>query len=384
MNARRWQHSAFAWMLFAIATVFCTAATPADKAAGESLFPAARRAAIDATLKEALAASGAPGAVVGIWISGQGSYVKAIGVSDPATGKAIRVDDHFRIGSITKTFTITALLQLAQAKKLRLDDPVSDYLPFVPNGKNITLRMLANMTSGLYSYTEDDAWVKVAFSNFQRVWTPRELVDVGLAHAPNFPPGTAWHYSNTNTVLVGMVIEQVTGKPIRSVFVDQIFRPLGLKQTSWPTTSAMPVPYAHGVTVQTLDDRRDDATNRNPSWGFTAGELISTLGDLKIWVRSYTTGSLISPELQKERLTWVTLPPNTPQRKYGLGIGSDHGWLGHTGELPGYNTAAYFLPEKDATVVVLVNSDIPANGGNPAPIIFKMLAKELTPNNVPQ
>ena len=146
----------------------------------------------------------------------------------------------------------------------------------------------------------------------------------------------------------------------------------------------MPAAYAHGITEQTLDNTRADATNRNPSWAFTAGELISTMADLRTWVQSYATGSLISPEMQKQRLTWVTFPPNTPERHYGIGIGEDHGWLGHTGELPGYNTAAYYLPAKKAVIVVMVNSDIPVGKVNPAPAIFKALAAVVTPQNVPQ
>ena len=108
------------------------------------------------------------GAVVGIWIPGEGGYVATRGVSDVRTKQPMRIDDHFRIGSITKTFTATLLLMLADEKRLGLDDPVSKYVAWVPNGDRITLRMLADMTSGLHNYTEDDAWVKTAFSNFNR------------------------------------------------------------------------------------------------------------------------------------------------------------------------------------------------------------------------
>ncbi len=350
----------------------------------ELSFPAAKRDALDAALTNTMADLKVPGVVVGVWIPGEGTYVVTRGVSDQATGKAMQRNDHFRIGSITKTFTVTVLLQLADEKKVGLDDPVSKYVPFVPNGQNISLRMLANMTSGLFSYTEDDAWVTKAFSDFQRTWTPRELVDVGIGHPPNFAPGTGFHYSNTNTVLLGMIIEQVSGKAIQEVYAERLFKPLGLQNTSWPTTSAMPAPYAHGITEQTRDGKQADATHRNPTWAFTAGQLISTVDDLKVWAKSYATGSLLSPEMQKQRLTYVTFPPNTDQRKYGLGIGSNRGWLGHSGELPGYNTGAYYLPEKDATFVIMVNSDIATDGLNPVPVIFKALAKLVTPENVPE
>jgi len=347
-------------------------------------FPEARRTAIEKALDRSFGATKAPGVVVGIWVPGEGSYVGTRGVADLDTRQPMRSDDSFRVGSITKTFTATALLILADAKKLGLDDRVSKYTPWVPNGDHITLRMLANMTSGLHSYTEVDSWVDTAFADIGRVWTPRQLVDVGIGQPPDFPPGKGWHYSNTNYVLLGMLLEQVTGKKIAQVFADKIFRPLALTHTVWPTSSAMPAPYAHGITVQTLDHKQADATNRNPSWAFTAGALISTLADLRTWVVSYTTGSLISPAMQKERLTWVTMPPMTPEHAYGIGIAINHGWLGHTGELPGYNCAAHYLPSKKAVIVVMVNTDIPVGKANPAPMIFKALATVLTPENVPE
>ncbi|HTP98854.1 MAG TPA: serine hydrolase domain-containing protein [Casimicrobiaceae bacterium] len=364
-------------------------APPAAAAAAEPRqldrpFPAAKRQAIDSAVNQAFAATKAPGVVVGVWVQGEGAYVAAKGFADIKSKQPMRSSYYFRIGSITKTFTVTVLLQLADEKKVSLDDPVNKYVDFVPNGENITLRELANMTSGLYNYTEDDAWVKLAFSDFGRRWKPRELVDVGISHPPYFAPGTGFHYSNTNTVLLGMIIEKVTNNWIHDVFADRIFKPLHLRHTVWPAGAAWPGPHASGITEQTLSGARADATNRNPSWAFTAGELISTMGDLRIWVQSYTNGTLVSPEMQKQRLTWVTFPPNTSVKRYGLGIGEDHGWLGHTGELPGYNTAAYYLPEMKATIVVMVNSDIAVQGANPAPTIAKALAKVVSPNNVPE
>jgi D-alanyl-D-alanine carboxypeptidase len=347
-------------------------------------FPAGKRQQIDAVVNRAYAAAEVPGVVVGIWIPGEGSYVAAKGFADLRSRAPMRSSYYFRIGSITKTFTVTALLILADERKLDLDDPVGKYVDFVPNGDKITLRMLANMTSGLHSYTEDEAAVKIIIGSPNRVWTPRELVDVGLKSPPDFAPGTGWHYSNTNTVLLGMILEKVSGQPIQELFAQKLYAPLRLRHTIWPTAGEMPSLYASGYTEQTLDNVRANATNRNPSWAFTAGELVSTMADLRTWVTSYATGSLVSPQMQKERLTWVTLPPNTPQKHYGLGIGETHGWLGHTGELPGYNTLAYYLPAKKAVVVVMVNSDIPVGKANPAPAIFKAIATLLTPQNVPE
>ncbi len=369
-------------LLAALLFASLPASVPAASPSATVLTPSVQDA-LDAAVTKWLASSGAPGVVLGIWTPGRGRYVVARGYSNIATKSPMRRDEFFRIGSNTKTFTVTVLLQLAGEKKLGLDDPLNKYASFVPNGQNITLRMLANMTSGLFNYTEDKGFVKTLIANPNKSFTPRQLVDIGLSHPPNFKPNTGWHYSNTNTVLLGMIIEKVTGESIADVFAQRIFKPLRLEHTVWPTGGALPEPYAHGITEQTVDGRQADATHWNPSWGFTAGALVSTLDDMRTWVDSYTTGSLIGSALQQQRLTWVTFPPNTSVRKYGLGIGNDHEWLGHTGELPGYNTAGYLLPQKNITVVIMVNSDVPKGGVNPAPALFKAVTSIITPNNVP-
>jgi D-alanyl-D-alanine carboxypeptidase len=346
-------------------------------------FPPATVEAINTAIAKWFAEYKAPGVVVGIWIPGRGTYVAARGKADVKTGEPMRIDDHFRIGSITKTFTVTVLLQLVQQKRLSLDDPVSKYVSYIPNGRNITLRMLANMTAGLHSYTQTDEFVRELHADPYSTWTPRELLDIAIKHPPDFAPGTGWHYSNTNTVLLGVIIEKVTGEQIADVFKTYSFQPLDLTNTSWPASSALPAPYAHGITDQTANGKIVDATRWNPSWAFTAGQLISTLADLEVWVQAYTTGQQISPALQKQRLTWVTLPPNMPKLKYGLGIGYNHGWLGHEGSIPGYNTTAQYLPSLKATIVLEINSDIARDGVSPAAALMRTLAEILTPGNVP-
>ncbi len=345
-------------------------------------FPPATREKLDMAITTWLGTSKAPGVVVGLWFPG-GTYVVARGSSDASTGAPMVVANRFRIGDITTTFTVTVLLELAGAKKVGLDDPVSKYVSYVPNGRHITLRMLAAMTSGLFNYSDDASFRQKVQADPKAPWKPRELLNVAFAHKPAFAPGTGWQYSNTNAVLLGLIIEAVTHRKIQDVFAEKLYRPLGLKQTSWPAGTALPPPYASGVTEQTADGAKTDATNWNPSWGFAAAALISTLSDLRVWVRSYTTGSLISPAMQKQRLTWVTLPPNTPARKYAMGIGSDSGWLGQSGEVPGYNSGGYYLPSRDATIVILVNSDIPIGKDNPMQALFRAIAQLLTPGNVP-
>jgi D-alanyl-D-alanine carboxypeptidase len=185
-------------------------------------------------------------------------------------------------------------------------------------------------------------------------------------------------YSNTNTVLLGMVIEQVTGKPFAEVLRTNLLGPLGLEQTSFPGDSSdLPSPHLDGVTIQAFPEGDvKDATNFNPSWGFTSGAMISTLDDLHKWSVALGTGEgWVSDELQKERVASMTssVAGNTPEQAYALGFGVANGWIGHTGELPGYNTSIVYDPKSGTSIVVMVNSDIPSGSENPAPYISAQL-----------
>ena len=362
-------------------------------AAAPQPFPDATRAQLSDALNRSRTALDIPGVIVSLYIPGEGLWETAVGIEDKQTQKPIVAGMHTRIGSITKTFTVTAILQLADDKKLKLDDPVSKYLDFVPNGDNITLRQMANMTSGLYSYTKDDPWVERLQREPYRVYTARELVDAGFNHNPSpysfTPPGSSIDYSNTNTVLLGLVVEKVSGMKVQDFFAERIYRPLGLKDTSWPTDTNIPVPFSHGYTKQTPTGAEADATFFNPSWGDAAGQLISNLEDLKKWCKALGEGTLLSPEMQKERLTWAPFGP--PTFRYGLGIGYYNGWIGHTGSLPGYNTGVYYLPAKKAVLVIQTNTDIPRIiDPGPPPVqeepvngVFREIAKIVTPDNVP-
>jgi len=318
--------------------------------------PAELAAKLDAAARAALPHTAAPGVIVGV-VTPSGTWKAAYGVADPAAGTAMTVDTHTRIGSVTKTFTGTAVMQLAEAGKLSLDDTIQKYVSGIPNGDRITLRQLADMTSGIASYTRSAKFQDVLFSKPETIFTPKELLAIGVAESPLFEPGASFDYSNTNTILLGMVIEQVTGKPVGQVFKELIFDPLKLENTSWPGDSVdMPKPYAQGFTLQgdfAKPDAPSNATHWNPSWGWTAGELISAMDDLLIYARALGTGhGLLGEASQRERLTFPG------PAGYGIGVGCVAGWFGHTGELPGYNTTLYYHADTDMTVVVQTNSDI--------------------------
>jgi D-alanyl-D-alanine carboxypeptidase len=326
--------------------------------------------ALDAALEQSFSESEAPGVVAAVQTP-QYTWVRALGVADRTSEETMTPDVHHRIGSVTKTFTISLLLQAAAEGLLSLDDSIDQYVDGIPNGDKITLRQMADMTSGIASYTENKQWQNEFFSDYERVWKPEELAQVGIKDSPLFDPGTEWNYSNTNLVILGLVLQQVTGEPIDQLYRERIIEPLGLKGTSFPGVDpSIPDPHAQGYTLQGQSSGAEpvDATNWNPSPYWTAGEIISTVEDLLVYGRALGTGEGLLPSKQQaERLdSFVSdVPPlNQPPLKgnlaYGLGLGNDHGWIGHNGETPGYTTFLFYHPELDAVVVVEVNSDIPS------------------------
>jgi D-alanyl-D-alanine carboxypeptidase len=338
---------------------------------------------LSARLDEAIAAKvsemGVPGAIVGISVPGRIEYLTAVGVADTATGAALTTADHTRIGSVTKTFTGTAILQLVDEDRIRLSDPISHYVDGVPSGDQITLDMLGRMRSGLFNYSEDEGFQQRLFAESPvgpdaLPITSRELVDIAFAHPLDFPPGTQFEYSNTNTVLLGMVVERVAGLPLGDYFEQRIFGPVGLKQTSYPPTGSMPEPFAHGYTKMP-DDAVVDTTFWNPAWTDAAGRIVSDYADMKAWGAALGRGTLLKPETQAQRIRTKGAYPGVG---YGFAIFNTHGWLGHNGDIPGFATVVVYLPEQDATLVVFVNSDVPEDhsAGQLATVVTQIATPE--------
>lgn len=317
---------------------------------------------------------GFAGVVAGVW-SPDGAWIGSAGTDGAMSTQPITPRHHTRIGSVTKTFTVTLLLQEADKGTLSLSDPIEKYVPGLPNGTVATLRDLAQMTSGIPSYTESRDWAMDFFTDPVRSFTAEELLDYVRGTPALFAPGTQFHYSNSNTVALGLAIEKATGRPFGEVLDAQILTPLGMSETSWPGRSAaIPMPYLSGQTTQGLpEDTVKDATPWNPSWANAAGEMISTLEDLRVWGTALGTGEgILSAQSQQLRIASLdenlSIAGNTSDAVYGLGVGRIDGWIGHTGELPGYNTSVVYEQQRRTTVVVIVNSDIAdAAGSNPAP-----------------
>lgn len=312
---------------------------------------------IQSIVEAEMAAKNVAGTVVGVWRGGQPVTVFARGFSDIGGNVPMTVADHFRIASITKTFTTTRVLQLADAGRIFLDDPISKYVdlpePGLVNG-TATLRQLGNMTAGFFDYSRDPDFIAAVTATPLRVWSPLELVERANDKGPNFVPGARWEYSNTHTVLLQMVIEQVTGNSLSQEFQTAFTTPLSLTQTAYPTTADLPDPYARGYLVDSATGAQTLTEVGHPSIFGGAGGIVSTLEDVRVWIEAVGRGDLVSAQSQSERLAMV---PIADGYGYGFGVMSAEGWIGHNGSYPpGYQTIALYDPTLDQTMVVLANS----------------------------
>ncbi|WP_371652740.1 MULTISPECIES: serine hydrolase domain-containing protein [unclassified Streptomyces] len=326
-TGRRVRTAAFAVAVAAgITATVCAAPASAREAA-----PVSHRAtqqAMDAAVRD-----GVPG-VVGLAQQGGRGWSGDAGVADLRTGRERQAEDRYRVGSITKTFVATVVLQLEAEGRLSLDDTVEHWLPGVVRGNGhdgakITLRQLLQHTSGIFNYTEDEAFGQRVFgTDFLRhrydTYAPRQLVDIALTHAPDFAPGTSWHYSNTNFILAGMVIEKATGHSYATEIDRRVLRPLHLRSTTLPGTDArMPQPSgrAYSKLSREATGRTYDVTALNPSIAGSAGEMVSNSADLNRFYRALLTGELLPQRQLKEMTTTVPMDPGAPgDGRYGLGL----------------------------------------------------------------
>jgi D-alanyl-D-alanine carboxypeptidase len=305
-------------------------------------------------LARTLVKTGAPGAIVYVRTP-TGTRAGVAGFADRDAHVSMRAADRYRIASVSKAFVSVLILQLEAEGKLAIDEPVAKYLPgIVPNGGAISLRELMNHTSGLFNYTDDAAFVNDPITNFSRAWTPSELLALAFAHPPNFAPGTNWSYSNTNYIVLGLVVEAVTGKPLGQVLQERIFTPLALTSTSFPLTIQLAPDFVHGYIKLQGAPLIDITPGLNPTFGWAAGGIVSNAHDVTIFYRALFTGKLLpTPQLAEMETT-------TPSAgTYGLGIFSTFPACGrafsHEGDFLGWQNIAYSSANGKRQAVVIVN-----------------------------
>ena len=305
-----------------------------------------------------------------MWVSvpAEGTWVGAYGEADLQSDQRLTLADHFPIGSVTKTFTATVILRLVQQGRLTLSAPISHWVPWVQDARQITVRMLLDMTSGIYDeYQSDSQLIEEISGHPHRSFPPEEIVRMAVAHGPVTPPGT-FGYSSTNYVILGIIAQDITHQTIGTLITSQILQPLHLDQTSFSSSSALPSP-------STLDyDIGSGPARRIPLYDLSnlgaAGAMVSTMSDMAVWAQALSDGELLSPTLADVRLRFSSfvgdfapLPaqpasPSLPVR-YGLGLYSLGPLIGHNGGVKGYVDDVFYSPSRHATIIVFTNGNDP-------------------------
>ena len=362
-----------------------TSPTPESAKAAPSVVDTSVQAAIVAAVEKDRKRYGGrtpvPATLIGIWDAKGNSFIRAFGDADLEKKVPLTPADHFRIGSNTKTFVISVLLQLVAEKKLSLDDPLSRFSlgVTIPNAGGITVRELCNMRSGLFEAYDTPEFAQLNMK-VPKDFDPKTLVAWAMKQKPYFAPGKGYRYCNTNYLLIGMIIESITKDSVGNQIRKRLLEPFGLTQTSYPQTEAMPSPWVHGYRLNKRGTWEDISNTIPVAFMGSAGAMISDMNDIRRWIELYATGKTCGAGTYNDLITCIPFLGNT---SFGLGITCSEGWYGYTGALPGYNTADYYSPETGTTVVAWINYQAKEPVEGVASVMVRDIARILTPEHIP-
>jgi D-alanyl-D-alanine carboxypeptidase len=348
----RWQaRGRLVWILVSVLSCACLAQTKA-----EGKLDAGSREHIDQIVKQVLASTGVPSASIAIVSDSQIVYVQAYGDASLEPRVPARPDMRYSLGSISKQFTATAILLLAEQHKLSLDDPISRYLPTLTRANEVTIRELLSHTSGYQDY-----WPQDYVPPFMLVdTTSDQILDRWARKSLDFDPGTKWQYSNTNFVIAGLIVEQVSGMPLLTFLGDHVFTPLGMKNVANVDIGRLGETDATGYLRFALGPPRV-APKEAKGWLFAAAELGMTARELAEWDIAMMDQRLLQPSSYREMQKEVMLKDGT-ETHYGLGIGvrseGGHRILAHGGEVSGFGAENVVFPDDHASITVLTNVDM--------------------------
>jgi len=316
---------------------------------------------IDSLVKDYMALKKTPAVSIAV-VRGRDTLVmRGYGLASREANRAATASTVYRIGSLTKQFTSAGIMREVEQGKLSLNDPVSKYLPDIPTrGQRITVRHLLTHTSGLHNYTDSPEWAK----HWTEDMTPRQIVAFVDKDTLDFAPGTKYSYSNTGYVLLGMILEKVTGRPYAAYLEREFFKPLGLTQTSYCPQRPTDPQFAEGYA--TTSGTVKPAEPLSMTQPFSAGALCSTVRDLVKWHRALLDGRVVGARSYALMTTADTLN-NGSRINYGFGLvpgelGGER-TIGHSGGINGYTTYGMYMPDETLNVIVLTNSD-----GGPGPL----------------
>jgi D-alanyl-D-alanine carboxypeptidase len=288
-----------------------------------------------------------PGALVLLRVGDETRFVTA-GYADRRTRERITPRHRFPIGSVTKTMVATVVLQLVEDGELKLSDSVEDWLPgLVPRGDRITVAQLLSHRSGLYNFTDSPRF------RWTSGWEPVEILSLATTEEPAFAPGGRASYSNTNYIVLGLLIERITGKRLADVMRKQVFAPAGMSDTSLATDRVAEPPRVHGY------DGRQDVTLDDLSAAWAAGGVVSSARDLEAFLQALTGGRLLDSATFDDMARTRGRLSNREGLDYALGLSRTEPCnttvLGHGGALPGFLTEAWTTKDGDRSAVAMVN-----------------------------
>ena len=360
--------------------VVCLLLTVAVHAQTGVASQSALKTALQLKLDEWHKAGSFPGATLGVVLANGESFGLAVGFSDRETKTPMRPNDRMLAGSVGKTFAAATALQLIKEGKIGLDDKIEKYLgrePWfsrLPNAKDITVRQLMNHTSGLVRYEFKEQFTKDLTANPEKIWKPAELVAYLLDEKPPFEAGKGWDYSDTNYIVLGMIIEKVTGRKFYDEANRRVIKPLKLTDTmpqDGPRLKGVVQGYAgpnnpFGGTDAMIVNGKFAI---NPQFEWTGGGYASTAQDLARWAKMFYEGKAFSPDLLPQVVDGVSAPMLGRETKYGFAAiirktaaGTS---FGHSGFFPGYMTDMMYFPEHKIAVAVQVNTSVGRNLGKP-------------------
>jgi D-alanyl-D-alanine carboxypeptidase len=360
--------------------LFVASASAKASAAQPRTFDPTAKAAVDQIATAGLG-GGITGITVGISDPKLGYYVKSFGTTD---GKPVTPNMHYRIASVSKTFTADAVLHLVQQGKLSLNAHISQFVSGIPYGNRITIRDLLAMRGGVYDFVDNTPFFDRYENNpLLPGWNPSDVLKLVRANKQQAAaPNQKTVYSNSEYVLLGYVIQKVSGESAPR-YISSLIRQLGLRQTSFPTTPHLPKPFIHGYVgpMSGTDLPADkDVTFSNPLVPWTAGAIVSTVPDMLKYDGELGTGAGLSPRLWKLRRSWAPLTTTGPKLQYGLGLTQLGKWIGHDGSIFGYSDLVFYLPAKHVSVVVMANAA--AGGYVPAQAVWGEIVNKLYPGTI--
>jgi CubicO group peptidase (beta-lactamase class C family) len=348
-------------------------------------------AAIVSIACDAMVANGLKAAIMQVTVDGKVVLRQALGESSPGVPASTAM--HFRNGAVAMTYMATVLLQLVDEQKVRLADKVGTWLPDLPAADKVTLEMLANHTSGYPDYEQDAAFTAAADANPDRAWTADELLSYALGKQMLYEPGANWNYAHTNYLILGRILEKVSGQDLATLIRERIVSPLGLANTASFSTPYIPPPVLHGYTA--IRGSYEEATYWNPSWTLPPGAVMSTdIADLATTAAAISTGRLLSPQSHAAqggpKLIGhgdpTACPPgicrkNTEKGHFGLGLLISGPWLLQTALFSGYSAAIGMLPGKMEIVVAATQGPDAIPSRNGSETLLYRISSYIAPND---